>query len=222
MLSGVGTVVAAVAALVALTLARGQLRELIMSNRMVANSNMEANRPVVLVRFEPRMMEMRDHRTSFIHKFTLVIENSGRSPAVDVRLEASPMPAIVGMSKGLKRLLAGETRYRRLFRGSGSFIGSTKSTGIGAPSTRSSWQPKFTIAADYSDSHGTAWRDSFPIDVSVLEHVIYSSDPYSRISKDLQALDSTNEEQVSALKSIANALDERRAAPVAGRRRIRR
>jgi hypothetical protein len=69
---GVGTVVAAVAAVIARVIAAGQLRQLSASNRLLAESNIALTRPYVVVDYEFRPSALRGGGTGGTSVFMTV------------------------------------------------------------------------------------------------------------------------------------------------------
>lgn len=93
---GIGTVIAALAAIIALIIAGSQLRQLIASNRLLAasndtmaESNIALTRPYVVIDYEFRPAVMRRGGTSGTSVF-VTIRNDGRTPGTQHQDDRRP------------------------------------------------------------------------------------------------------------------------------------
>lgn len=223
MLGGAGTIIAAIAAILALRIAAQQLKHLIGSNNMVASTNREASRPIVVVRLVPKRLETEDYRSAFIQRFTIVIENVGRSSAVNVKMPATPMPTNEAMSPALRGLLAGTTTIPNLAPGERIVHLLDQTRGESRTFARDQLETAFTVEATYTDAQGYEWGEKYPLAVSVIENALISADPLQRISRDLQAINSTTKKQVDAVQQLDAELRSpaARRVPLAGHRNRR-
>lgn len=205
---GFGTFVAAVFALLALRVARGQLIAAV-------ESNIEVSRPSIVVELVPDRMEMTDYRQSFLNRLTIVIENVGGSPARNIRFSTSPELDRDPMSPSLRYLLTGATAIpllpqRRAIRHQLDQVRKNSRS-----FTAEQLDIDVVISVTYTNMSGSQeWSEAFPIHLKSLEHALVAPDPLKRISKDLLLIS-------ESLGKVAPAMKKAAEPPSSQRTRIR-
>lgn len=197
---GVGTVIAAVAAIIALIIAGSQLRQLIASNRLLAESNdamVESNtaltRPYVVVDYEFRPSLTRDGGTSGTSVF-VVIRNDGRTPAHNITLEVDrPFTPISEPQQeawrksveDLNRMMNGRSVLRSLTstRPLKYYLDDEAIFGVSNEKV-----PAWTVTATYEDANGREFSETFHLDVEPWRRSIAIGDPLLRVGKYIESL----------------------------------
>lgn len=197
---GVGTVIAAVAAIIALLIAGSQLRQLIASNRLLADSNdtmAESNialtRPYVVVDYEFRPSLTRGGGTSGTSVF-VAIRNDGRTPAHNITMEVdrpfAPLsePDQDGWRKSiedLNRMMNGRTVLRSLTstRPLKYYLDDEAIFGVSDEPA-----PSWTVTATYEDANGREFEETFHLDVEPWRRSIAIGDPLLRVGKYIDAV----------------------------------
>lgn len=191
-------------ALGAVWYARRQLRELVSSNRELEASNIELSRSKVSVRLDFYRQELADHRASFISGLNLIVENVGRSPAVDIHLLFQPVPSAHPLPPMVREILSGSRRIATLMPRQ-QIVYRLEDFPQG---TR--YEPEdlahhnYEVAVGYIDKASRrSFGDHFSLSIEPLLFARQSPDPLARIAKDLQAL-------TQSVASVARALQYRR------------
>lgn len=197
---GIGTVIAAIAAIVALLIAGSQLRQLIASNRLLAESNdtmTESNialmRPYVVVDYEFRPSLTRGGGTSGTSVF-VVIRNDGHTPAHNITMEVdrpfTPLsePDQEGWRKSiedLNRMMDGHSVLRSLTstRPLKYYLDDEAIFGVSDEPA-----PAWTVTAAYEDANGRKFEETFHLDVQPWRRSIAIGDPLLRIGKYIDAV----------------------------------
>lgn len=191
----IGTILAAIAAIIALMIAGRQLGELIASNKLLAESNKamtESNvsltRPLVVVDFEFKSSVDRKGGT-FGHSVFVVVRNDGKSTAHNLTMTVdSPFapvsePSTEGWRKSLEdlnRIMDGNTVLRSLTntRPLRYYLDGTELFGV-ADELAPSWR----VEIQYENSSGRIFKDSFALEVEPWRRVVVLADPLARIGK---------------------------------------
>lgn len=227
---GIGTVLAAVAAIIALVIAGRQLRELISSNRLLAasneamtESNIAITRPYVVVDFEFIPSVSRTGSTFGVSVF-VTIRNDGRTPAHKLTMTvdrpfAPPTPAETDGWKesisDLNRVTDGSTIIRSLtntrplkyyLAGQEIFSAETEQA------------PEWTVDVRYFDSAGREFRESFALEIEPWRRSVAVADPLVRIGKYLDGV----AHELKALNATVKSkkLDVTVNGPTGGRRQL--
>lgn len=197
---GIGTVIAAVAAIIALIIAGSQLRQLIASNRLLAasndtmaESNIALTRPYVVIDYEFRPAVMRRGGTSGTSVF-VTIRNDGRTPAHNIRMTVDrpfvPVsePDQEGWRKSLadlNRMMDGNTVLRSLTstRPLKYYLDDEALFGTGDEEA-----PAWTVAVSYQDADGRQFHESFHLDVEPWRRSIAEADPLIQAGKYIQSV----------------------------------
>ncbi|WP_091228107.1 hypothetical protein [Microbacterium sp. 3J1] len=197
---GIGTVIAAVAAIVALLIAGSQLRQLIASNRLLAasndtmaESNIALTRPYVVVDYDFRPSITRNGGTSGTSVF-VVIRNDGRTPAHNIRMAVDrpfapiSQPDQEGWRKSvedLNRMMNGETALRSLTstRPLKYYLDDGKIFGVSDEPA-----PAWTVRVTYEDAEGRRFTESFHLDVEPWRRSIAIGDPLIQAGKYIDAV----------------------------------
>lgn len=196
---GIGTVLAAVAAIIALVIAGRQLGELIASNKLLAasndamtESNVALTRPYVVVDFEFQVAAAR-WGTGSTSVF-VVVKNDGRTAAHNVTLDVdSPFnpissPDSDGWKKSiqdLNRLADGSTILRSLSnaRPVKYYLDGEELFGV-----EDEEAPSWTVNVRYEDAAGREYRDRFVLEVEPWRRSIAVADPLLRIARNIEAV----------------------------------
>lgn len=223
---GIGTVLAAVAAIIALVIAGRQLGQLIASNRLLAasneamtESNIALTRPYVVVDFEFAPSISRSGGTFGTSVF-VTIKNDGKTPAhnvtmtVDQPFVALSEPDTEGWRKSiedLNRMANGATILRTLTntRPLKYYLDGTELFGdMDEPA------PSWKVDVQYEDGEGREFRDTFTLEVEPWRRSVAVADPFVRIGKYIDAV----AHEVKALNSTVKSkkLDVKIAAPRSG------
>lgn len=200
-LQGLGTIVAAVAALVAVFIARSQLAELIRSNKLLSDSNdamtasnVAATRPYITVDLDFRPALSRSGGTHAV-SLAVKVENIGRSPAKNLRLKLdTPFEAGVEGSRGrdftesidaLNRLMNGTTVIKTLtpVRPLTYFVGDSGTLMVDGKAP-TDW----TITATYEDAEGRQFLEEFSLELEHWKLALVTADPLQRIAKNLEGV----------------------------------
>lgn len=199
-MQGIGTVIAAVAAIVALLIAGSQLRQLIASNRLLAasndtmaESNIALTRPYVVVDYEFRPSVTRSGGTSGSSVF-VVIRNDGRTPAHNIRMAADrpfvPIsePDQEGWRKSiedLNRITNGNSVLRSLTstRPLKYYLDDETIFGITDEPA-----PAWSVDVTYEDGEGRLFHESFHLDVEPWRRSIAIADPLIQAGKYIDAV----------------------------------
>lgn len=197
---GIGTVIAAVAAIIALIIAGSQLRQLIASNRLLAESNdamVESNiavtRPYVIVDYQFRTSVSRRGGTTGSSVF-VVVRNDGRSPAHNITMSVdrpfTPVsePDGDGWRKSLEdlnRMMNGTTVIRSLTaaRPLKYYIDDEALFGIGDEEA-----PRWSVQVSYEDAEGRTFRELFHLDVEPWRRSIAEADPLIQAGKYIESV----------------------------------
>lgn len=197
---GIGTVLAAVAAIIALVIAGRQLGQLIASNKLLAESNAamtESNvaltRPYVVVDFEFTPTISRGGMTFGTSVF-VTVRNDGKTPAhnvtmtVDRPFEPVSTPNTDGWSEtiaDLNRLMDGSTVLRSLTntRPLRYYLDGEELFGTGNEPA-----PSWKGEVRYEDSDGREYREFFSLEVEPWRRSIAMADPLIRIGKYLDGV----------------------------------
>ncbi len=209
-LQGIGTILAAIAAIIALVIAGRQLGELIASNKLLAasndamaESNVALTRPFVVVDFEFSSSVTRKGETFGTSVFVM-IRNDGRTPAhnitmtVDHPFAALSEPNTDGWRKSiedLNRLMDGKTALRSLTntRPLRYYLDGTELFGEADEPA-----PRWRIDVRYENGDGREFHDSFTLEVEPWRRSVVVADPLKKIGKfidsvahEVKALNST-------------------------------
>lgn len=197
---GIGTVIAAVAAIVALLIAGSQLRQLIASNRLLAESNdamVESNiavtRPYVIVDYQFRPSVSRRGGTTGSSVF-VVIRNDGRMPAHNITMTVDRPFAPVSKPDGdgwrksvedLNRMMNGKSVIRSLTaaRPLKYYIDDEALFGQGDEEA-----PRWSVQVSYQDAEGRKFRELFHLDVEPWRRSIAEADPLIQAGKYIESV----------------------------------
>lgn len=192
---GIGTLLAALAAIIALVIAGRQLGQLIASNELLAasneamtDSNIALTRPYVVVDFEFVPSVNRSGGTSGTSVF-VTVRNDGKTPAhnitisVDRAFAAVSTPDSEGWRKSiedLNRLANGTTVLRSLtntrplkyYLDDSGFFGEDDEPA-----------PCWEVHVRYEDSNGREIREAFVLEVEPWRRTVAIADPLVRIGK---------------------------------------
>lgn len=199
---GIGTAVAAIAALAAVWVASQQLSKLTDSNQLLAKSNdamtqsnLALTRPYVVVDFELRTsMGRAGNLTSSM--VNVLIENVGRTPAknltmkVDRPFEPSKLPDQAGWEKGvreLNRVMDGKTTIRSLTHVRPLRYYLDEATDIMGGDNPTEWK-SWTVSARYYDSDGHEFNETWVLELGYWRLSLALPDPVVRISKVIEGL----------------------------------
>jgi len=201
--AGVGiALLSLVAATGALWYSRGQLRELIGSNRMLRQSNIELSRPRVSIEFEFYRQEMWDHRTSFIAGLNLVIRNRGVATASDVRIVFDTVPDATPLPPLVRKILSGERRLASLSVGQ-PLIYRIENFPQGKkiePDEMS--HHNYRVTVEYVDPASSShFVEVIELSIDPLLFARQYPEPLARISKDVQSLTTAVNGVKSTLRS---------------------
>lgn len=210
---GVGTVLAAVAAIIALIIAGRQLGELIASNKLLAasneamtESNIALTRPYVVVDFEFTPSLRRGGGVSGTSVF-VTVRNDGRTPAhnvtmlVDQPFAATSKPDTEGWRKSIedlnhfasgKRILNTLTTTRPLK----FYLDGTELFG-----QADELAPVWKVSVRYEDGDGREFRDAFTLEVEPWRRSVVIADPLVRVGKYVDSV----AHEVKALTSIVRS-----------------
>lgn len=194
-LQGIGTILAAIAATIALVIAGRQLGELIASNKLLAasndamaESNISLTRPFVVVDFEFNSSVTRKGDTFGTSVFVM-IRNDGKTPAhnitmtVDHPFAALSEPSTDGWRKSiedLNRLMDGKTVLQSLTntRPLRYYLDGTELFGEADEPA-----PCWRINVRYENGDGREFYDSFTLEVEPWRRSVVVADPLKRIGK---------------------------------------
>lgn len=234
---GVGTIVAAVAAVIALVIAGSQLRQLIASNRILADSNdtmaasnIALTRPYVVVDFEFRPSVSRTGGTTGTTVF-VVVRNDGRTSAHNIKMTVDrPFAAVslvdqVGWRKSLEdlnRLMDGASVLRSLTSTRPlKYVLDTQGI-FGAADEPA---PRWEVTVTYEDADGRSFDDVFHLEVEPWRRSVAIPDPLIQTGKYVDAV----AHELKELRSTIRAKDTSvtvgaatAASPVTGLRDARR
>ncbi|PYD00038.1 hypothetical protein B4U78_013075 [Microbacterium esteraromaticum] len=192
---GVGTLIAAIAAIIALIIAGNQLRQLIASNRLLAESNdtmaasnIALTRPYVVVDYEFHPSLTRGGGTSGTSVF-VVIRNDGRTPAHNITMTVdrpfAPLskPDEDGWRKSvhdLNRMMDGTSVLRSLTstRPLKYYLDDEALFGVSDEEA-----PAWTVAVKYEDADGRSFQEFFHLDVEPWRRSLAIGDPLLRVGK---------------------------------------
>ncbi|MBX3100123.1 MAG: hypothetical protein KF761_11145 [Salinibacterium sp.] len=186
---------AAIAALIALLIARSQLAELIRSNKLLASSNdamthsnVALTRPYVVVDFElmPTM-----HRTGSVSGSLLnvLIENVGRTPAKNLRLKVdhpfapSKEPDNLGWKSAieeLNRVMNGDTAIKQLTHVKPLRYYLDEAGDIMGSEDPLQW-PSWNVTASYTDADGHEFNETFTLEIGFWRRALAIADPLVQI-----------------------------------------
>jgi|GEM_PF-6390635 len=199
---GLGTLTAAVAALVALFIAKSQLSELTRSNKLLAESNdamtasnLSLTRPYVVVDFElmPTVGRNGNTTSSLVN---VLIENVGRTPAKNLTMKVDhpfaphsepDQPGWRDAVKELNRVMDGETvigslthvkPLRYYLDDAGDIMGGDD------PSEWKSW----TVKARYYDASGNEFNEEWTLELGYWRRSLAIPDPLVRIGGMIQGV----------------------------------
>ena len=197
---GIGTVIAAVSAIVALLIAGSQLRQLIASNRLLAasnetmaESNIALTRPYVVVDYEFRSSVGRNGGTTGT-SVLVVIRNDGRTPAHNITMTADRpfSPTSEPDNEAWRKSLAD---LNRMTDGTSVLRSLTSSRPLkyyldderifGASDEPA---PAWTVEVAYTDSEGRVFQEAFHLDVEPWRRSLAVADPLLRIGKYIDAV----------------------------------
>jgi hypothetical protein len=232
-MQGVGTLLAAIAALIALLIARSQLSELIRSNKLLAasneamtDSNIAITRPYVVVDFAFRH-EYRSNRAE-AGSIDLKVENIGRSLAKNLTLKVEPRFPVM-MATMVGRFDAGHAFLNQLFDGKTVikslahdrplvFYFDDPRELLGDHSPVLSW----TVEARYEDGEGRGFRETFELELSHWRLGLVVPDPLHLIAANVHSIG----EEIEATRRRAEVresfVEQTRPDRRLGRPRIRR
>lgn len=192
---GIGTFLAAVAAIIALVIAAKQLGELTASNRLLAasndamtESNVALTRPYIVVDFEFSVSGSRSGGSGETSVF-VVINNDGRTPAHNVTMTAdqpfAPLsePDTEGWRKSLEdlnRLMDGSTILRSL---TSSRPLKYYLDGVALFGVADEPAPVWTVDVRYEDAGGREYHDRFTLEVEPWRRSLAIADPIVKIGK---------------------------------------
>lgn len=199
---GVGTVLAAIAALVALFIAKSQLSELIRSNKLLADSNdamthsnLSLTRPYVVVDFElmPSVSRTGSISSSLVN---VLIENVGRSPAKNLILNVDhpfapagqpDQPGWASAISELNRVMNGETVIRSLTHVKPLRYYLDDASDIMGGDDPAEW-PSWTVNAKYDDADGNEFNESWTLELGYWRRSLAIADPLVRIGKVIEGV----------------------------------
>lgn len=200
---GVGTLVAAVAALVALIFASRQLGELIRSNRLLASSNDEMSasnvalmRPYVQVDFhlEPTVTRLGSLSSASVY---VEIRNHGKTAARNVRFEVdSPFHPLVEIAadesnwaravEELNRYMTGKAGIPTLNPGrSLKYYLDSNESFLGKEDEP---LPTWSVKARYEDAEGRTHTETSVLNLEAWRMAIMTADPAVRSVKNLERI----------------------------------
>ena len=195
---GIGTVIAAVAALVALFIAKSQLSELIRSNKLLADSNdamsasnVSLTRPYVIVDFAFHQVMKRDGGSHTV-SLALKIENTGRTPAKNLTLSLDRPFDPEGAGRGdytkqvgaVNKLMDGASVIKTLTPVNPIIFYIGDSSGIDSRKPDEEW----TITAKYEDAEGREFVEEFTLALEHWKLAIIRAEPLQRIAKNIEGL----------------------------------
>ncbi len=192
---GIGTLLAAIAAIIALVIAGRQLGALIASNKLLAasndamtESNLALTRPYVVVDFEFSVSAGRNGG-SFGTSVFVVIRNDGRTPAHNVRMIVDQpfapisQPDTDGWRKSIEDL-------NRMTDGSTVLCSLTNSRplkyyldGVEFFGKADEPAPSWIVGVRYEDAGGREFRDRFVLEVEPWRRSVAVAEPLARIGK---------------------------------------
>lgn len=212
----IAAVVTALAAILAVWIARSQLGELIASNRelkaandaaaaanknaaaaneaaaaankLAAEASLRSVRPFVSVDFEVRKHEHRNANGPLVASVWVRVTNSGRSPARDVCLSVEPAMAVEdqAIADRLAELFNGKPNLPLLNPGRSMAFMFAKAPEVFSTPIADT---VFTISAKYSSLDSAYdFSEDFPLTLSVHGPALLETNGLRRISKDIQAL----------------------------------
>lgn len=192
---GLGTLLAAIAAIIALVIAGRQLGQLIASNKLLAasndamtESNLALTRPYVVVDFEFSVSASRNGGSIGTSVF-VIIRNDGRTPAHNVRMIADQpfapisQPDTDGWRKSiedLNRMTDGSTILRSL---TNSRPLKYYLDGVEFFGTADEPAPSWIVDVRYEDAGGREFGDRFVLEVEPWRRSVAVADPLARIGK---------------------------------------
>lgn len=192
---GIGTLLAAIAAIIALVIAGRQLGQLIASNKLLAasndamtESNLALTRPYVVVDFEFSVSASRNGGSIGTSVF-VIIRNDGRTPAHNVRMIAdqplAPIsrPDADGWRKSiedLNRMTDGSTVLRSL---TNSRPLKYYLDGVEFFGEADEPAPSWVVDVRYEDAGGREFRDRFVLEVEPWRRSVAVAEPLARIGK---------------------------------------
>lgn len=197
---GIGTVLAAIAAIIALVIAGRQLSQVIASNKLLAasneamtESNIALTRPYVVVDFEFTPTVTRGGSTFGVSVF-VTVRNDGKTPAhnvamsVDRPFEPISTPNTDGWREAiadLNRMTDGSTVLRSLTntRPLKYYLDGEELFGKGNEPA-----PSWRVEARYEDSDGREYHEFFSLEVEPWRRSIAIADPLVRIGKYVDAV----------------------------------
>jgi len=197
---GIGTLIAAVAAIAAVFIAGSQLRQLIASNRLLAESNdtmAESNialtRPYVVIDYEFRPSLTRNGDTSGT-SVLVVIRNDGRTPAHNITMTVDkpfvPIsePDQDGWRKSiedLNRAMDGTSVLRSLTSARPLMYYLDDEALFGVADEPA---PAWTVNVRYEDGDGRPFEEAFHLDVEPWRRSLAIGDPLLRVGKYIDAV----------------------------------
>lgn len=222
---GIGTVLASIAAIIALVIAGKQLGELIASNRLLAasndamtESNIALTRPYVVVDFEFSVSASRNGGSIGTSVF-VIIRNEGKTPAHSVTITADhpfasvSEPDTEGWRKSiedLNRMTDGSTVLRSLTnsRPLKYYLDGVEFFGE-ADEPAQSW----TVTVRYEDAAGRWFHERFVLEIEPWRRSLAVADPLARIGKYIDSV----AHEVKTLSGVVKSkrLDVRIDAPTA-------
>lgn len=192
---GIGTLLAAVAAIIALVIAGRQLGELIASNGLLAasndamtESNLALTRPYVVVDFEFSVSASRTGGSIGTSVF-VIVRNDGRTPAHNVTMAADQPfrsvsePDTDGWRKSiedLNRMTDGSTVLRSL---TNSRPLKYYLDGVEFFGKADEPAPSWVVHVRYEDAGGREFRDRFVLEVEPWRRSVADAEPLARIGK---------------------------------------
>jgi hypothetical protein len=197
---GIGTILASIAALIALVIARGQLRELVSSNKLLAasneavtESNIALTRPYVVVDLEFSVTPTRSGDTSGT-AVLVEIRNDGKTPAhnitmsVDHPFESLSVPDTEGWRKSLadlNRLTSGASVLKSLTnsRPLKFYLDGEELFGVADEPA-----PTWAVQVTYEDASGREFRDEFVLEVEPWRRAIAAPDQLQKVGKYIDAV----------------------------------
>lgn len=210
---GIGTILAAMAAILALVIAARQLSELIASNRLLAasndamtESNIALSRPFVVVDFEFSTSVTRKG-DAFGTAVFVMIRNDGSTPAHNLTMTTdrpfapASSPDTDGWHKSLadlNRLMNGETVLRSLTntRPLRYYLDGEELFGVSDEPA-----PSWRVEVRYEDSMGREFLDTFALEVEAWRLSAILVDPLERIGKYIDSVAHEVKALTSEIKS---------------------
>lgn len=197
---GIGTIIAAVAAIIALVIAGSQLRQLIASNRILADSNdtmaasnIALTRPYVVVDLEFRPSVTRAGGTNGTTVF-IVIRNDGRTPAHNITMTVDrPFAAVSvvdqeGWRKSLEdlnRMMDGVSVLRSLTSTRPLKYVLDKQGIFGSADEPA---PRWEVRVSYEDANGRTFQEVFHLEVEPWRRSVAIPDPLIQAGKYVDAV----------------------------------